>query len=172
MKKSVIIILLYLLIGCALLSIIDIFAPKTSLGYYNDINLARKTGNECYNDGNIIHTEELEDKLIDFVIKDDILYVITYKHKQTLIYDRYRYSSLRVSQQLSDFIVQNIDNFTMNGTIKWKVVSDSKIFADDTQSTIQYSILDKSFVTDDKDVSAYEFDYNGSTYVLLIKNDT
>ena len=171
MKKSVIIILLYLLIGCVILSIINIFAPKTSSAYYYDITVAREAENDFYKDGYIIHTENLEDKIIDFVIKKDVLYVVTYKYKQTLIYDRYRFSSLKILEQLSGFIAQNIDNLKMNSTIKWKIASDPKLFSDTIQNTTQWSIVDKPFVSDDKNISAYEFEYNGGTYVLLIKTE-
>ena len=123
-------------------------------GYYYDLEEARSE-KSFYENSDYLFTKDLENTIIDFVVKEHVLYIVEIDSKDLTATTKYR-----VKHSSSFSIEENIYMFEQSNEHNWK--SSSKL------SLKEYSwcIVSKEFNDDYNDYPSFEFKYEGESYCL------
>lgn len=153
MKKSTIIISVYALIGIVIFCFLNTVISFN--GYYQDADTAR-LAEELYLGDKQIFSIKLEDEILDFVIKDELLYIVKIDCKESRWNTRYRVRSKETRP-----IDSIIDSFMQEKSYNWKTLTKFM-----TKEQIKWCIVSDNFNLQNDQFHAFEFEYKNNTYHL------
>lgn len=153
MKKQILAIVLVVTCAIGLVST----GCKSFDGYYSDLDKARGES-EIYDGCNYLFTKELDDAVVDFIIKDETFNIIEIDIKNAGVNPSYRI------KLTSSFILdESIYRFEESNEYNWH--NSTKL----SQIKYEWCIVTKSF-NDVKDaLPCFEFKYKGSLYCLCCR---
>ena len=169
-ENSVNIILIILLIYFSI-PLFLIF-PKNVFGYYRNIEDARDDAVSYYDEGSLLCSATTPLRVVDFVIKDNKIHVITFKCRDTLVGKKYAYSSTSISSSLEAVCSSQVRKFEENSKeIPWQDTQGSLISRENDTVAIYWSLLPSSYGITSSNIKKYPIDLEGKTFILHIKTE-
>lgn len=126
---------------------------KTFNGYYSNIDEVRNS-NSCYSQSDYLFTKELDDVIIDFVIKNNTIYINEIEKKAT------SKTTFKIKHTASYLVSESIDLFEQNQQYNW--TNSSKISIVD----FKWCITTLKYNEENQKYNSFEFNYNDAKYCL------
>ena len=127
---------------------------KTFDGYYYNLEKARSE-KKFYQDSDYIFTKNLDESIIDFVIKEHVLHIVEFK-----VNDEKGNTKYKVRHSSSYAIEEAIYRFEEFNDYNWVTTSKLSI------NTFSWCIVSKDFNANNDKLSSFEFTYNDILYCL------
>lgn len=135
------------------LSLVTLCSCQTIGSYYKNIDDAREE-KSFYKDADYLFSEDLDEAVIDFVIKDDVLHIVYIDIDNSIGGKMYR------TKQCSSFSLEEaLYTFNLYNEYDWTTTSNLSSFP------ISWCIVSKNFNPDDN-LSFFEFTYENKSYHL------
>lgn len=166
MKKTHIILLIYILIGVILLGVLNAVYPINFFGYCQTLDMARFASDEYPDHATAICTVEKPDRFLDFVISEDgQLYILTFDRRNFIGGERYKCEQWSRSD-LRLKIKQMQASYDKNGVPEWE---NSRILLGEYEP-VYWTILESSFEMQEN-AKAFPLVFNETEYTLYIKSE-
>ena len=146
MKKTFLLILLVVISVC-------LCSCKTFNGYYDKIDEARNDY-DCYSESDYLFSKELDDVVIDFVIKNNVVHINEIEKKAT------SKTTFKIKHTASYLVSESIDLFEQNQQYNW--TNSSKISIVD----FKWCITTLKYNEENQKYNSFEFNYNDEKYCL------
>ena len=155
MKKRFLTLLLVPILFCLSLCSCGAFVGKDGSFYYYDLNDARKSKSSYYENCDYLFTEETEDCVTDFIIKDNALHIVQMRVRYFGSNAGYRavFSGTRS-------IEEEIYYFEELNDYYWTSLSKLSV------KRISWCIVSEDFNSTHDNYPSFEFIYEGETYSL------
>ena len=148
-------LLLAPILFCLFLSSCGAFVGNDGSFYYYDLNDARKSKSSYYENCDYLFTEETEDCVTDFIIKDNALHIVQMRVRyfgSNAGYHAVYSVSFLIEEALYYFDYYN--DYDWTSTSKWSVKEYS------------WCIVSEDFNSTHDNYPSFEFVYEGKTYSL------
>lgn len=154
MKKSTIIISIYLLLGiCILTPLLYLFSLD---GYYRYIDWARNSQSE-YVGEQYVFSEESDNDIIDFVINSDEFHVVIIDCKEDIFGKKYNIKEI-TTYSIDKIIAHHLQNNEYNWVAVTNLLTDKEIV---------WCITSTSFHNNEYEY--FEFEYNDDSFRIYYK---
>lgn len=155
MMKKILIVIALLPLLC-----LSLTCCRTFDGYYYSLEEARSEKNS-YESADYVFTKDLDDLIIDFVIKEHILQIIEIDSKDLETTPKYKV------QHISSFsLEENIYVFEQSKEYNWE--NSTKL----SPKEYSWCIVSKEFNSNCDDYPSFEFEYEGEAYCLCYTFNT
>ncbi len=129
-------------------------------GYYYDLEKARSQ-KKFYQNLDYLFTKDLDETIIDFVIKEHVLHIVEIK-----VYNEKENTKYQVKHSSSYALEEAIYRFEQFDDYNWITTSNLSL------STFSWCIVSKDFNCNNDNFSSFEFAYKDISYCLCYNMST
>ena len=155
MKKALSILMIVVCVVCC----VSLSSCKTFFGYYYSLDDARNES-KFYTDSDYLFTKELEESVIDFIVKDHVLHIVEIK-----VDNEKNSQKFRIKHSSSFSIEESIYEFEQSEAYNW--TSSTKL----SLNMYEWCIVTDEFNSNNDNYSSFEFMYNDTLYCICYNMD-
>ncbi len=166
MKKTHVLLCLYLIVGILLFTLISFVSPTDINGRARSLDFARLTVPH-YDSGQIIHTETTNEYVVDFVLdKESNLYIVATKYTRGLFQTKYRVEEVR-GFYTTVKAEECVEFYNETASVQWNTASK---YSNKPYNSILWCVMDDKDITIDNNVTKSTFSIDGKAYAIYVSS--